>query len=234
MRIDRWWDAVRRYDAGTLMVTSVVLALALLADYALAVRTASGQRLDVAASGDASLLRDLVGAPAALLRDAAPPLLAVVVAVLGGLAVLRGRWRPALAAALAAAGAAALATVLRDVVLDRPMLGGHGDVQNTLPSGHVAVVTALLAALLLLWPAARAVPPRWAVLAACGCAVVVGVAAVVADAHRPSDVVAGLLVGLLASTLACWLVRPSLAAPRVLTRPFTPGPPARQGRPAAS
>ncbi|MFC8597449.1 phosphatase PAP2 family protein [Isoptericola sp. NPDC057191] len=218
MTVDRWWSAVRRYDAGTLAVTSVLLVVALLADYGFAVRTAAGQRLDVAAFGDVSLLHDLFGTPAGWLRDAAPVLLAAAALVLGVLALAHGRWRSATAGALATGAALAAATVLRDVVLDRPMLGGHGYAQNTLPSGHVAAVTALALAVLLLWPGVRPAPPRWAVVGGAGVVAAAAGASVVTYAHRPSDVVAGVLVGVLATTLSCWLVRPPLAVaePRVV------------------
>ena len=209
MSLDRWWSSVRRYDAGVLTMTSVALTIALLAVYAVAVRTSAGQRWDVAAFGDVSPLHDVAAGPASMLRDTAPLLLAVVAVALGALAVRRGRWRAALAGALASWASLVGATVMRDVVLERPMLGGHGYVQNTLPSGHVAVVTALTLAVLLLWPGPT--PPRWAVLGGAGVVVAVAGASVVTYAHRPSDVVAGCLVGLLATVLACWLVRVPLA-----------------------
>ncbi len=62
---------------------------------------------------------------------------------------------------------------------------------NSLPSGHATVTASVAVALVLVLPAAvRGI----AALAGAGVTTVVGVATVSADWHRPSDVVAALLV----------------------------------------
>ncbi|WP_139123135.1 phosphatase PAP2 family protein, partial [Cellulosimicrobium cellulans] len=126
---------------------------------------------------------------------------AVVVAVLGVVALVRRAWRDLLAAVLVAAGTVGVAIGLREL-LERPDLGGFGYAHQTFPSGHVAVVGGLCVAVWLLWPRPSSRPAAgWAGLAVTA---VAGLASVVTYAHRPSDVVGSLLVAAAAAVAVSW------------------------------
>lgn len=170
-----------------------------------AVRTAAGQEQDIVLFADAQSANATLAAPASLLRSTLPVALAVVCAVLMTVAVVERRWRSVLASA-ALVGTAALAARWLRTVLERPYLGDHGYLENTFPSGHVAVTTALVVAAVLLWPASsRRAPAVVApVVVAIACVV-----SVVGHAHRPSDVVGAVLLALGVACLASSLCDPS-------------------------
>lgn len=189
--------ASRTGRGGLLAVTALIVvgcgaALVLLARYA--VGTVSGQRLDAAAmdSVDGSsrtMMRLLDGLGAISIGTAA-----VALALCVALAVARRRFAHALGAVALVAGANVSTQVLKYQILDRPDLDVGYDVPNSLPSGHTTVVVSLVLAALLVAPRAWRAP-----LAALGTAatVITGAATVVADWHRPSDVLAALLVPLI-------------------------------------
>lgn len=156
---------------------------------------------------DAVLFSLLTGAGAGV-RGVAGVLREGLVVVLGttaavvGLLALRGRRRGAVVAwAAVVVASVTLSSVLRDMVLTRPV---HDEVfgyaYNTFPSTHVTVTTTLGLAVVALWPSrggyARVVV-REAVLVAVVLACLVNV---VTFAHRPADVLGALLLaGCLAS-----------------------------------
>ncbi|WP_434966158.1 phosphatase PAP2 family protein [Janibacter indicus] len=120
------------------------------------------------------------------------PLVAVIAGVtvmIGLVAVWRGRVRSVVCGTLIVAISVTAARFLREV-LPRPDHGFSYDV-NTLPSTHVAAVTSLVVASILMTSTPR---PRW--LAWCGALLVwlACVGNVVGYAHRPSDVVASVLL----------------------------------------
>ena len=103
-----------------------------------------------------------------------------------------GRNWVTLIVAFAAAGAAAVsAQLLKYVILDRPDLGVSGYAGNSFPSGHTTVAAASALIVFLV-----ASPRTRAVVAAAGTsfAVAAGVATLANQWHRPSDVVAALLL----------------------------------------
>ncbi|WP_454049739.1 phosphatase PAP2 family protein [Cellulomonas sp. Marseille-Q8402] len=115
------------------------------------------------------------------------------------IAFVRRRWGLALVAAGVLVGANVTTRVLKYWVLDRPELG-HGPEFNTLPSGHTTAAASVAAAVLLV------VPPRarpWAAVLGAAYAGATGVSTLIGQWHRPSDVVAGLLVVLLWGALGC-------------------------------
>jgi membrane-associated phospholipid phosphatase len=137
-------------------------------------------------------------------------------------AVAARHWRPgrAIRSALtvAAAGIAAFITVrLCWVIWDRPRpeetLGlapanEHSfDHHSTFPSGHVAVTTALVAAISALFPALRI--PLW------GYVGLIAVTRVSFGAHYPSDVILSLLLGYAFGSLTVALVERSPVLPRL-------------------
>lgn len=187
-----------RSAARTAVPVAVTALLAVLATVWVAVFTAAGQRLDetamrvlnasrTAATGDLIGLLDTVSTPAA----------AIALAVIAGVGLLRLRPRLAVAAVVLVIGAN-LTTQLLKGVIARPDLG-IGEVNNSLPSGHTTVVFALAMAAVLVAPRAL----RWLVgLVGAGVGALTGLATVIAGWHRPSDVVAAMLVTLAWGALA--------------------------------
>ena len=129
-------------------------------------------------------------------------IVAVLVAAMV-IAVLRRRWSLALQVAVLMVGANLTTQVLKKFVLDRPDLGVEADYGNTLPSGHTTAAASVSAALLLV------VPPRvrpWAAVLGAGYTTATGISTLVGQWHRPSDVVAAVLVVLAWTAIACALV----------------------------
>ncbi|WP_242504019.1 phosphatase PAP2 family protein [Promicromonospora panici] len=131
--------------------------------------------------------------------------LGLAVAVI--LALARGRWWLAAQVAILVAGSNLTTQLLKHAVLDRPALLDvpRADI-NTLPSGHTTVAASVAAGLLI------AVPRRWRpVVAVAGAAytAATGVSTLIGQWHRPSDVVAAVLVVLAWSAGVCALSSPS-------------------------
>ena len=195
-----------------LVATAGLVALAGI--YVVFVQTARGQRLD-------QLALDHVAADFASRQVVADWLRGVTVGVAAVLllgcvivAVARRRLRLGLIASGIVAGAIVTTEGLKHVVFSRPHLG-HGWA-NSLPSGHTTVVTSLALAALLVAPRSW----RGVVSVVAAVAVAVGgVGTVVANWHRPSDVVAGYAVCLVWGMigLAAVSLQPALAP--------APGPP---------
>jgi hypothetical protein len=118
-----------------------------------------------------------------------------------GIGLLRRRPTAAILAAVVILGSNLTTQVIKDGVFHRTGLVGEWNRDiNTLPSGHVTVVAAAWAALLLVVP--RSWRPATALAgAAATCAMSL---ATVADRwHRPSDVVAAVLVVVAWTSLVC-------------------------------
>ena len=133
--------------------------------------------------------------------------LGFLVVALGGtvlLALLRRRWGLALQVVILVVGANITTQLLKRWCLERPDLGITGTT-NTLPSGHTTVAASVSMALLLVFP--RRGRPAVAVLGA-GYTAATGVATLVGQWHRPSDVLAAVLVVLAWTALVC-LATPS-------------------------
>lgn len=107
------------------------------------------------------------------------------------LALSRRRVAHALGAVVVVGGANVTTQILKRDVLDRPDLGVGYSLDNSLPSGHTTVVLSLVVAALLVAPHAI----RLAIATAGALATTVtGASTVVAEWHRPSDVLAAMLV----------------------------------------
>jgi membrane-associated phospholipid phosphatase len=107
------------------------------------------------------------------------------------IALLRRRWGLAVQVAFVVVGANVATQLLKKAVLDRPDVIDGWTGANTLPSGHTTVAASVAVALLLAVPrGARAVV---AVLGATYTAAT-GISTLVGEWHRPSDVVAAVLV----------------------------------------
>jgi hypothetical protein len=204
------WAGARRAA-----LVAAVSAAALLVVYVVFVRTAAGQQIDQ--SGLNHLADGIASrqAVAGWLRDVTVGAVAIVLAGCVAVAVARRRIGLGLVAVVLVAGANLTTQVLKHVVFERAHLG-HGWT-NSLPSGHATVVTSLALAALLVAPRAW----RGAVgLCASVAVTVAGVGTVVANWHRPSDVVAAYAVCLSwgAMCLAVVSIRPEFSAGAATTR----------------
>lgn len=175
---------------AALLCAGSVAAVAMVAQ--LALRTARGQDLDERA------MRILEGAPEPLmtvLGGISVGSAALAVAVFAGLAVLRGKVALAVAVAVTVVGANLTTQLLKHELLAREDLGLStlDGLPNSLPSGHTTVVFSLVLAALLVAPSSVRAP-----VALLGSLVgtLTAASTVVAGWHRPSDVVAAMLVAL--------------------------------------
>lgn len=107
------------------------------------------------------------------------------------LALSRRRIAHALGAVAIVGGSNVTTQLLKREVLERPDLGVGYVLQNSLPSGHTTVVLSLVVAALLVAPHRTRIA-----IATVGALVttVTGASTVVAEWHRPSDVLAAMLV----------------------------------------
>ena len=129
----------------------------------------------------------------------------IVGVLLAAMVIAALRRRPSLAVQVAVLmiGANLTTQVLKKWVLYRPDLGVEADYGNTLPSGHTTAAASVSAALLLV------VPPRvrpWAAVLGAGYTTATGISTLIGQWHRPSDVVAAVLVVLAWTAIACALV----------------------------
>lgn len=162
------------------------------ATYALLVRTYHGQRLDQGAfDGRALATPGAHDAAQHLLTTISVGTLALATAVLMAQALVRRRADLALVAGTVIGGAV-LSTELLKRVLSRPDLVTDGLLwSNSFPSGHATVAMAVgMAATLVAPPRAR----RAVAVVAGAYASAIGIAAVAAGWHRPSDVAGAYFV----------------------------------------
>ncbi|WP_172892562.1 phosphatase PAP2 family protein [Micromonospora coxensis] len=189
---------VRATARGWTAVWLVVLALAQTAAFAvvwrLAVHTGTGQWLDTVALTGNRIGQDRIDDLVNRILDAMSVVsLLATTAVIGFIALIRGRKALAIAATLLIAGANVTTQVLK-YVIDRPALGIDPErdaVGNSLPSGHTTIAASVALALILV------LPPKVRALGAflgVAYAAVAGVATLSAGWHRPSDAVAAFLV----------------------------------------
>jgi len=189
---------VRRVLAALLV--AVLAGAGIGATWAVFVRTEHGQAVDQASLDGAHIGQNRLWEVAEPVLDVVSVgFIAAAVIACVAIAVVRRRWGLAVVAAVVLGGANLSTRVLKVLVLDRPDLG-HGPDFNTLPSGHTTAAASVAAALLLV------VPPRvrpWVAVLGAGYAGATGVSTLVGQWHRPSDVVAGLLVVLAWGAVGC-------------------------------
>jgi len=173
---------------------AVGCALLFLVIYLVADRTLAGQRADDVAF---RVVFGVVpgGWPATALswfaRDFVVEGLAVVVVVLGVAGFFRQAWIAAILAAVVVPVSILVTLYLRDHVLERGRLQPEMFPFNSMPSTHASAATALVVAAIILWPRPR---PWWLANVAGVVVLLVVLGNVVSQAHRPSDVVASLLL----------------------------------------
>jgi len=203
-------------------VVAVLSAVGVWATWYLFVASPTGRLLDGAAYDGARYGRTR------LWQVAEPVLEVISVPFIGGvlvatmlLALLRGRALLALQIAALMGGANLSTQLLKHVVLQRPDLGLGDSLSNALPSGHTTAAASVSAALVLVVPAR--VRPAAALLGA-GYTTATGISTLVGGWHRPSDVVAAVLVVLGWAALAT-----AMGAGRAVGPAATAGRVRRQG-----
>ena len=196
------------------LLRALGFALAVVLVYLTFVWTRVGQQLDAAAFLAAGTV---ASSPFGVLVDQTRTTAVVVLAVAATIASVRAliqrRLYAVSTALLLVITSAGIARALR-AELPRPYLGEFAYQYNTLPSGHAAAAAALVVALLVLLPVGLA--PRTVNSAAILVITGSGFASVLSFAHRPSDVLAAvLIVGCLGSLLR---LLPQSASPLIPDR----------------
>ncbi|MET7948974.1 phosphatase PAP2 family protein [Micromonospora sp. NPDC005324] len=184
----------RGWTAVWLVVLALVQAAAFLAVWRVAVHLEIGQWVDTVALTGNRIGQDAIDGPVDKILNAMSVVsLLAVTAMIGFIALIRGRIALAITATLLIAGAN-VTTQLLKYGLNRPDYGVDPEraaVGNSLPSGHATVAASVAVALMLVLP--RKVRAVGAFIGA-GYAAVAGVATLSAGWHRPSDAVAAYLV----------------------------------------
>lgn len=183
--------ASHRERALALLVLAGACAIAFCVLYLIFVRTGHGQRIDEAALQGRGVANQ--GQPAAdrLLKTISIASLVIATAVLAGQALIRRRADLSLVAAAVIAGSVISAELLKGVILTRPILYAGPLPHASFPSGHTAIAFSVGVAAILVVPARLR---NWAAFAAVLYGSAIGIAAVAAGWHRPSDVAASLLL----------------------------------------
>ncbi|MET7471797.1 phosphatase PAP2 family protein [Micromonospora sp. NPDC005686] len=189
---------MRETARGWTAVWLVVLALLQTAAFGLvwrfAVHTELGQWLDTVALTGNRIGQDRIDGPVDTILNAMSVVsLLAATAVIGFIALIRGRKALAVTATLLIAGANVTTQLLKHYLV-RPDFGidpERAAAGNSLPSGHTAVAASVAVALILVLP--RKLRVAGAFLGA-GYAAAAGIATLSAGWHRPSDAVAAYLV----------------------------------------
>ena len=198
---------VRDRRAGVVAVALLVAVLSFVGVWVLwrvFVDTLAGQQVDNAAFQGALYGRTQLWRVGERVLDVVSVwfIAAVLIAAML-IAVLRRRWSLAVQVAVLMIGANLTTQVLKYEVFSRPELGVAASYGNTLPSGHTTAAASVSAALLLV------VSPRvrpWAAVLGAGYTTATGISTLIGRWHRPSDVVAAILVVLAWTAIACALV----------------------------
>ena len=197
--------------------SALTLALTFAGVYLFFVTTRAGQILDQRAFLGARLGQRTVAPVTLSLLDAlliAGVVVALVITI--AVTVVRHNWVVLTVAVSAAVLANVLTQLLKYIFLDRPNLDVPGYAFNSLPSGHTTLAASSAMVVFLV-----SSPRMRVVVAAAGAlfSVLVGSATLANQWHRPSDVIAALLIvafcGALAGVVLSW---------------FRSGPPVRAGR----
>ncbi|POH62683.1 hypothetical protein C3B61_17800 [Cryobacterium zongtaii] len=175
-----------RYIGAALLCVVAFVAL-----YLFFVRDVAGQAIDQLAFNGAedgstgtTVTRQLL--------DLIPSVMVAIGAIVSLIiATVRRAWFPLVVAVSAAMAAVVTTQLLKNVILTRPELGVDGYVPNSFPSGHTTVAAASALVVFLV----ASPHTRWlAGTIGAAFAVAAGVSTLVSLWHRPSDVIAALLV----------------------------------------
>lgn len=175
-----------RYIGAALLCIAAFAAL-----YLFFVRDVTGQGIDQLAFNGAE--NGTTGTTVTRrLLDLIPSVMVAVGAIISLIiATVRRAWFPLVVAVTAAMAAVVTTQLLKNVVLTRPDLGVDGYDPNSFPSGHTTVAAASALVVFLV----ASPHTRWlAGTIGAAFAVAAGVSTLVSLWHRPSDVIAALLV----------------------------------------
>ncbi|MFS0702528.1 phosphatase PAP2 family protein [Cellulomonas sp. 179-A 4D5 NHS] len=194
----------RRASSLPGVLVAVVAVLGIVATWRVFVETWAGQWTEEA------VLRGAEYGQGALWTVAEPVLdvvsvsyIALVLVAAMLIALVRRRWALAIQVVVLVAGSNVTTQLIKRIVTDRPDLGVPGPEMNALPSGHTTAAASVSAVLVLV------VPPRvrpWAAALGAGYTAATGVSTLVGQWHRPSDVIAAVLVVLFWTCVTCVLV----------------------------
>lgn len=202
------------------LLLSLASAVALFGVIAVFLAQPAGQRIDETALRGARIGQSRVlDSALSLLHLVSGVGLVLATVGIAVLACLRRRVDLALGATVIVGGSNVTTQLLKHVVVERPNLGIETYTVNSLPSGHTTVAVSLAVASVLV------APPRLRGMSAVGGAVaatVMGVVALAAGWHRPSDVVAatfvvGIWAGVVCSVLT--LTRRARLEPKMRANP---------------
>lgn len=183
------------------VAVTLVAVAGLAATWQVLVRRPAGQRLDGAAVDGAEYGQGTLWRLADPVLDVVS--IGFVVVALGAVvlvAMLRRRWGLAIQAAVLIGGSNITTQLLKHDLLERPDYGITTGTVNSLPSGHTTVAASVAMGVLLVVP--RSGRPAVAVAGAAYTAAT-GIATLVGQWHRPSDVIAAVLVVLAWTGLVC-------------------------------
>jgi membrane-associated phospholipid phosphatase len=186
---------------------AVTYAVALVAVYALTVRTVPGRRVsDASLRGALSTQSAFSSGVHAVLDVVSVGSLALATLVVVVIALLRLAGGTALAAIGLLAAANVSTWLLKNYLLPRPDLGLHEaapETLNSLPSGHATAAFSAAAALVLVVPVALR---RAAAVVGAVAGALVAVATMSAGWHRAGDALAAFCVVGFWTVVACWVV----------------------------
>jgi membrane-associated phospholipid phosphatase len=178
--------------AAPFIVGALVCAILFVGVYLFFVRSYMGQLIDERAFAGADAWQAGIVDAGREFLDLLPVLSVGIAAVFSiVLVIARRNWLVFITAVTAVAAANASTQLLKYLILARPERGVADGLSNSLPSGHTTVAAS--AALVVYLLAAPRFRPMVAVIGS-SYAIVAGAATLVNQWHRPSDVIAALLV----------------------------------------
>jgi membrane-associated phospholipid phosphatase len=187
-------DGKTALTVAWLMLLVAVQTVCFVALWRFSVRTERGQLLDtIALTGNRIGQDQISGLVSNVLNAMSVVSLLAAMAVIGFIALIRGRFGLAIVATLLVAGANVTTQVLKYLIV-RPDLGVDPEraaAGNSLPSGHTAVAASVAVALVLVLPRSARV---WGAMVGTVYTALAGVATLSAGWHRPSDALASILV----------------------------------------
>ena len=183
--------SISRLTPARYIGAALLCVVAFAALYLFFVRDVTGQAIDQLAFNGAEDGTTGTTVTQRLL-DLIPSVMVAVGAIVSLIiATVRRAWFPLVVAVTAAMAAVVTTQLLKNVVLTRPDLGVDGYDPNSFPSGHTTVAAASALVVFLV----ASPHTRWlAGTIGAAFAVAAGVSTLVSLWHRPSDVIAALLV----------------------------------------
>lgn len=186
-----WCVMNRRASIPQCLLVALTSVVVLAAMYFVFVRTFVGQVVDERGRIGAGRIGLAVAPNAAAVLQVVPAVCAVLLIAVAIVGLMRRRILVTVVAVAVVVAANVTTQLLKHVILVRPNLAATTLVPNSFPSGHVTLAASIALAALLV------APPRWRRAVAVvggGLVVLIGMLLLAAQWHRPSDVVAGILV----------------------------------------